>query len=309
MRRSLAVVGAPSSAGAYAPGQERAPAALREAGLVPKLRQRGLAVADHGDLPVIRWAPDAMSPRAQNIDAVLKVVRGVTARVDAALDAGLWPLVLGGDCTVGIGTVAALAARAERVGLVYLDLHADMNTPVSVRDGALDWMGLGHMLALPDTVGELTRVGGRVPLLPADHVALIGFDADCATPWEREMIGRTSVAVTSVEAVRLDPARAARNALEALAEQCDVVALHFDVDLVDFTDAPLSQNTGRNVGVTLATALRAVEELMHSARLAALTLTELNPLQGDPGGATLRRFVDGFVNALEHNGEERAQPA
>src|SRR5688500_4757176 len=106
----LVVVGAPSSAGAYAPGQERAPGALRRAGLLDRLVERGVEVADAGDVPAFRWRPDRARPFAQNLEAVLATVRAVAARVEPIVAAGDVALVLGGDCTVELGTVAGAAA-------------------------------------------------------------------------------------------------------------------------------------------------------------------------------------------------------
>jgi arginase len=104
----LDVIGVPSGAGACGVGQEQAPAALRGAGLLESLGRAGFDVRDLGDLPVVPWRPDRANPRAQNLEAVVDVVRRTAARVGDALgqrDGNV--LVLGGDCTVGIGTVAS----------------------------------------------------------------------------------------------------------------------------------------------------------------------------------------------------------
>ena len=106
MTRTLHIIGAPSSAGAYAPGQERAPAALREAGLLDRLRARGVTVDDHGDVPGFRWRVDREHPRAMNSEPAVAVAEAVSKRVADSLAAGAAVLVLGGDCTVEIGTVA-----------------------------------------------------------------------------------------------------------------------------------------------------------------------------------------------------------
>src|SRR5688572_1886410 len=142
--RPLAIIGVPSSAGAFANGQEEAPAALRAAGLIDRLRAAGLDVEDMGDSPVWRWRPDRARPRAQNLAAVIEAVASTRRRVAAATREGRIPVVLGGDCTVGIGTVAGVLDVHESVGLIYFDLHADLNTPKSVIDGALDWTGVAH---------------------------------------------------------------------------------------------------------------------------------------------------------------------
>ncbi len=164
MARPLGIIGVPSSAGSYAPGQEHAPRALRDIGLLPQLEAAGFALIDHGDAPVWRWSPDRESPRAQNAAAVADCAAATAERVRIALAAGDWPLVLGGDCTVGVGTLAGHLPSDDRVGLVYLDLHADLNTPDTVIDGALDWMGVAHLL------GEAER-DARIARLRALHAA------------------------------------------------------------------------------------------------------------------------------------------
>src|SRR5438128_1232588 len=104
MGQSWALIGAPSSAGAYAPGQERAPAELRRLGLVERLRAAGVAVDDRGDVPGSRWRPDRRRPLAQNLDAVVATASAVAGEVAAARRRGERALVLGGDCTVGLGS-------------------------------------------------------------------------------------------------------------------------------------------------------------------------------------------------------------
>ncbi len=277
----LVIIGAPSSAGAFAPGQEQAPAALRRAGLVERLRDTGREVVDDGDLPPWRWRPDRAHANAQNADAVINVVRGVSGRVQAALAKRRLALVLGGDCTVGIGTVAGHGDND--VGLIYFDMHADLNTPESAPPGALDWMGVAHMLGYPGTVDALARAGGRHPLVAPEQVLLFAHRDDQARPWERSCIARDGLARIAIEDVARDPAAAASQALGWAGRRFDHLVIHFDVDVVDFTDAPLSENTGRNIGLRLTNALHALGDLLQDPRVSAVTVTELNPDHGEPG--------------------------
>ncbi|MGH2805307.1 MAG: arginase family protein, partial [Thermoleophilaceae bacterium] len=107
--RQLAVIGVPSGAGACGVGQDQAPAALRDSGLIDRLGDAGLEVSDLGDSPVVPWRPDRARPWAQNLDAVVDVVQSTATRVaDALRDRKRPLLVLGGDCTIGIGTVAGV---------------------------------------------------------------------------------------------------------------------------------------------------------------------------------------------------------
>jgi len=285
------VIGVPTSAGAFAPGQEQAPAALRSAGLLDVLRGRGADVRDHGDRERWRWRPDPSSPRAQNAAEVVEIVRDTAQRVAASVAAGESTLVLGGDCTVGIGTVAGHVAAGERVGLLYCDSHADLNVPSSVREGALDWMGMAHMLGEEAAVPELVQAGPRAPLLDPEQVVLFAWGPEQATPFERAVVERRGLSVFPVGEVAADPEAAAARACEALEARCDRLLVHFDVDVIDFTDVPLSENTGRNEGLAYADAMRALARLLASPKLAGLTITELNPDHAAAVPGSLERFA------------------
>jgi arginase len=296
--RPLGLIGVPSSAGAYAPGQEQAPAALREAGLVERLTSAGIVVVDHGDGVVWRWRPDREQPRAQNLGAVVSTIQATAERVRQATAAGETPLVLGGDCTVGLGAVAGQLAAGVRVGLVYFDLHPDLNVPGSVVDGALDWMGMAHMLGVEGALDELVRIGPRVPLLAPNEVFYLAYGPDQRTEWERQVWDRHGLRGATAADVAADPAGVAVAALATLEPHCDRLLIHFDVDVIDFTDAPLSENTGRNIGLPFASAFAALSALLQTERLAGLTITELNPKHGADDGSTLDRFVQELVAAL-----------
>ena len=207
----VTIVGAPTSAGAYAPGQEEGPRAMRDAGLLDALAARGVEVADAGDVEAFRWAPDPGRPRAANLAAVADRARQVAALV-AGADSTV--LVLGGDCTVELGTVAGLRDRVERLGLVYLDLHADLNVPSSVVDGALDWMGVAHLLDVEGAESELAGIGSSRPLLEDDQLVFLGVKP--GTEFEQATIEQRGLAVVDVDALGADPERAASQALGAL---------------------------------------------------------------------------------------------
>ena len=296
--RSVAVIGVPSSAGAFANGQEAAPRALRAAGLIDRLRAAGADVDDRGDSPVWRWRPDRASPRAQNLEAVIDQVVTTRGRVGPAVREGRIALVLGGDCTVGIGTVAGVLDVHPSVALIYFDLHADMNTPESVVDGALDWTGVAHMLALDGRERELARAGPRVPMLRADQVVLFGHGMDQATAWERVQIERLGLARIPVEEVRDDADAAARRALAQVRSRFDRYVVHLDVDVIDFTDAPLSENTGRNIGLPFDSAMAALRGLLSDGGLAAVTIAELNPAHAAAEDGLLERFAAALAQAM-----------
>ena len=294
----LALIGVPTSAGAFAPGQERAPRALRDTGLLELLRDAGVDVRDRGDRQVWRWRPDRENPRAQNLGAVVEIVRDTARRVAAAVAEGEATLVLGGDCTVGIGTVAGHVESGESTGLLYFDAHADLNTPTSVHEGALDWMGMAHMLGEEGAAPELVEVGATVPLLDAAQVVVFGWGAEQATEHERKAVERLPLEVVPADEVRADPAAAATRALDLLEERVTRFVVHFDVDVIDFTDAPLSENTGRNEGLAYDDAVRALEVVLRSPRLAGLTLTELNPDHAAAAAGSVDRLAADLARLL-----------
>lgn len=298
MARLLGVIGVPTSAGAFAPGQEQAPAALRAAGLLEALRGAGADVRDHGDRGVWRWRPDRENRRAQNLPAVVEIVGDTARRVAESAAAGEVTLVLGGDCTVGIGTVAGHVDGRGRVGLVYFDTHADLNVPEDVLPGTLDWMGMAHMLGEPGAARELVEVGSKAPLLEPDQVVLFAWGPDQARPREHEAVERLGIDAVPVDEVQADPSAAATRALERLAERTERVLVHFDVDVVDFTDTPLSENPGRNEGLAYDDAVWALDVFLRSSALAGITVTELNPDHVEEGAGSIERLARDLASGL-----------
>jgi arginase len=294
--RVLHVIGAPSSAGAYAPGQERAPAALREAGLLDRLRARGVTVDDHGDVPGFRWRVDSEHPRAMNSEPAVAVAEAVSKRVADSLAAGAAVLVLGGDCTVEIGTVAGASSNSNRVGLVYVDLDADLNTPETTEDGALDWMGVAHLLGLPGTVPALGSLGSRRPMLSADEILL--FAIDNITPAERAVMDTHGIAAFSCADVSADPAGMARRVVADWAQRFDRLLVHVDVDVLDYLDLPIAEETRRNRGLRFDQLVTALRVLVAAPNWVALTVCEVNPDHGEGDGSTLETLCDGLADVL-----------
>ncbi len=284
--RPLGVIGVPTSAGAFAPGQEQAPQALREVRLLELLRDSGVDVRDHGDRELWRWRPDREHRRVQHVQKVAEIVRDTASRVRDCISRDEITLVLGGDCTVGVGTVAGHVDSGERVGLLYFDMHADLNVPDSVPDGALDWMGMAHMLGEQGAVSEFAGAGPRVPLLEDDQVLVFGWEHNQATEFERGVIERRGISVVSADEIQADPEGVAARSGELIGARCERLLVHFDVDVIDFVDMPLSENTGRNRGLSYEAAMRALEVLLLAPHLEGLTITELNPDHAETHGVS-----------------------
>jgi len=170
----FALLGVPTSAGTHGPGQEKAPGALRAAGLVRALEAAGVEVEDEGDLPVAMYRAAVADPRQRDLDGVADVAGRVAGRVAEVLDRKMTPLVLGGDCTITLGVVAGFAGHGDDLGLLYFDGDADLSIPATTSSGVLDSMVVAHLLG--EGAPALARLGPRSPLLPADRLVLFGFD-------------------------------------------------------------------------------------------------------------------------------------
>jgi arginase len=294
----LSIVGVPSSAASYAAGQDLAPAALRSVGLLERLATAGLDVHDAGDLPHQVWKPDNENPLAQNAPEATEELRELAERLYPLLERGDFALVIGGNCTIALGVMAALRRlETGTPGLVYVDRHYDMNTPLSTTDGALDWMGLAHALALPGCVDTLTHAFGPPPLLEPSQLALLGIEPLLGTDWERDQAFRLELFVATSQALADAPASTAAAALDYL--PAGPIAVHIDVDVLDFIDAPLAENTDcRNTGPTLAQAEEALTRAVRDPRVRALSIGELNPTRsaGDPDA--LPRFAEAITRIL-----------
>jgi arginase len=271
--RDLYLIGAPSSAGAYAAGQEKAPAAFRRRGLVAALSKAGLQVQDRGDVDGFRWRPDLAKPKAMNVDAVRRVAQSVADEVAERLAADGTVLVLGGDCTVELGTVAGTLHGSESVGLIYIDFDADLNPPEE-SDGALDWTGVAHMLDIPGSAPQLADLGPRRPLLAPQDVLL--FAVENVTEGEAETIRKHGIGKISLPEVKADPHQAARQAL-AWAAGYERLLIHFDVDVLTYVECPIAENVRRCEGLSLKEIGVVLGILLKAPNWRGLTITEVNP--------------------------------
>jgi arginase len=294
-----AFIGVPTSAGTHGPGQEKAPRALRRAGLLRGLEAAGIEARDEGDLPVAMYQAAAADPRQRNLDAVVEVAGRVADRVQEVLGRGLAPLVVGGDCTITLGVVAGFARHDGDLGLLYFDGDADLSTPATSRSGVLDSMGVAHLLG--EGAPALARLGPRYPLLAADRLLLFGFDdPDDLGDAQQALLARHAPAAWPASRVREvpgGPRAAAAAALAELEARAGTVVVHFDVDAVDSGDLPLANFPHHGQGLALADALACLEVFLASPKLGGLVVTEVNP-DHDPDGGQLGRLVDGLVAAI-----------
>jgi len=157
-------------------------------------------------------------------------------------------------------------------------------------------MGVAHMLSVEGTCPELARLGPRVPLLHPSQI--IFFANDNSQPFERAFMDEHGMAEVRLAEVVTDPAGAAAAVVEGWARKFDQLLIHLDVDVLDFVDMPLAENNRRNVGLRFDQLVAALGQLLLAPNWVALTVTELNPMHGEHGGATVRAFAEALVEVL-----------
>lgn len=302
MNQTIALIGVPSSVGAHWPGQEKTPQYLRSAGLVACLESAGLDVIDYGDLPLLRFQPDREHRHQQNLTAVVEVCRSVADQVDLALQNNAIPLVIGGDCTIGLGVVAGFLRHEQDLGLLYFDGHVDLNTPATSTSGILDSMGIAHMIAEPGTADELSHIGSRFPLMPVDQIVLFGYNPVEINASERDVLARPQwrrhYPLAEVEG---KASQAAMQSVKDLEERAARFVLHFDVDVIDFTDMPIADVPQFKRGLMFQDAMACLAAFASSPKFAGLTVTEFNPNHADQEGVLAVTFLRALAQALAGN--------
>jgi arginase len=292
----VALIGVPSSAGARQIGQEQAPKYLRDAGLVQRLVSRGIDVIDLGDLTEVCFRPDAENPRSQNIALVLNVLEGVADSVDKAVTRRAWPLVIGGDCSISIGVIAALTKHFVDLGLAYIDGDVDLNTPETTHSGILDGMVMAHILGRG--VDQLTKFGARYPLLEEQDIALFGYSVQAGgiDPAEIDLLRESRMAKFPFEEVTADAHATAIRALHGLEKKVKHLLVHFDVDVIHYDEFP-AVDVGHRPGLTLAQAKEAVSVFTRSEKAVGLVVAEFNAAR-DTDGAMAEALIDIIAEAI-----------
>lgn len=278
-KRFIEVIGVPVDLGAGRRGVDMGPSAIRIADLEPKLEQLGHKVHDYGDLDVV--IPETVRVGGGKLRYKTEIIAfcdELRKAVDQALEKNRVPLVLGGDHSIAIGSLAGstgfYAKQNENLGLIWFDAHGDANTPETTPSGNIHGMALAVSLGLGDP--ELVNLGGRAPKVLARNTALIGIrDLD---PGERDLLKKSGVTCYTMR--DLDE-RGMRDVVdEAIGVASDGTAgihLSFDLDVVDPEDAP---GTGTPVwgGITYREAHLAMELLADRANIVAIDLVEVNPV-------------------------------
>jgi arginase len=287
----IALLGVPTSAAAMSPGHEGAPSALRAAGLVERLQSIGYEVADLGDDPTQIYKPDNESPRARNLPGVISVLEVLKPRVEQAVKSGALPLIISGDCSVALATIAGVRRYFHKISLIYVDRDADLNTPATTPSGCVDGMVVSHLTGRG--AAELVRFWAEPPLVREPDLALFGVDRlDRA---EEEVFHRSPIRrYLAVDVQQMGAAAAAQAAIDRIHGNGNEFVLHLDVDVIaDFQ----ATNYPGTTGLRLEEVREALEIFAKQKHLAAIELTAYNPTK-DPDGSGAKLILDLLADVL-----------
>jgi arginase len=297
-KRTVRIIGVPLDLGASRRGTDVGPSALRIAGLGAALKRMGYDVALEEDIP----APAMETRRSEDKHArykpqILDVCTRLAKRVKEVMDAGEFPLVLGGDHSIAMGTVAGTAAhfqeKNESIGLIWFDAHGDMNVPESSPSGNIHGMPLAHLLGKGDS--DLKNILGFSPKVKPENVALIGIRAIDAG--ERKIIRDSGIhAFTMREIDEHGMAAIARRALEVVNDGTAGFHVSFDVDGCDPTVIPGS-GTLVPGGVSFREAHLLMEYCADNGRLLSMEIVELNPFL-DERNISAKRALELILSAM-----------
>jgi arginase len=279
MAEKIRIIGVPMDLGASRRGVDMGPSALRVAGLQSRLKQLGRQVEDEGNIAVPQAEEQPYGEKkARYLDEISQTCRGLSEMVRKTLDEDMFPLVLGGDHSIAVGTVAGVAAHyqktGKRIGVIWLDAHGDMNTPESSPTGNVHGMPLAAIMGYGPP--ELVDLAGVKPMVEPRNVALVGIrDLDAK---ERRFAKESGVHVFTMR--DLDERGMREVMAEALRFATDDtagVAVSLDMDFVDPSDAP-GVGTPVRGGATYREAHLALEMIADSKAMVSFELVEINPV-------------------------------
>ena len=296
--RHVTLIGVPLDLGAGRRGVDMGPSALRVAGVEERLLQLGHEVEDRGDLPV--KIPETQSPgdpRLKYLGEIMEVVSGLRDTVDRALEDGATPVILGGDHSVAMGSIAGLARhfqrRKQKIGLVWFDAHADANTAETSPSGNIHGMPLAAVLGLG--APSLVNLAGFSPMVDGARAALVGIrDVDQA---ERANVKASGIGAFTMRDI---DERGMRTVMEQAIKRATAgtAGFHvsFDLDGMDPEHAP-GVGTPAPGGLSYREAHLAMEMLADTGKVLSAELVEVNPVL-DHQNVTARLGVELLTSLL-----------
>jgi arginase len=274
MNKNVTIIGVPMDLGADRRGVDMGPSAIRYAGVVKRLENMGFDIKDIGDIAVSR--PDAYTETENHkyLDQVVEANTLLAEVVSREMEAGRFPLVLGGDHSIAIGTIAGVAKHVKNLGVIWFDAHGDLNTGETSPSGNIHGMPLAASMGIGHE--RLVKIGGYSPKLKAENIVIIGArDLDAG---ERELIKKTGMKVYTMHEIdKLGMARVMEEAIAHVTKGTDGVHLSLDLDGLDPHDAP---GVGTPVigGISYREGHLAMEILADADILVSAEFVEVNPI-------------------------------
>ena len=294
----IQVIGAPQDLGAGRRGVDMGPSALRIARLNSRIVSLGRAQRDFGDIPVsIQETHDAGDKTARYLPQIVDVCRMICHRVEKAMSEECMPLVLGGDHSVAIGTIAGAAShfdrRGERTGVIWVDAHTDMNTPETTLSGNIHGMPLAVSLGYGSP--ELTGIGVPGQKIHPENTVLIGIRSIDDT--EKALVRESGITVFTMRDIDERGMWAIiQEAIHIATGNTTGLHLSFDVDSLDPKLAP-GVGTPVSGGLTYREAHLLMESIADSGCLTSLEVVEINPIV-DAGNTSAEVAVELLMSAL-----------
>jgi arginase len=275
----IAIIGAPLDLGQGRRGVDMGPSALRVASLNARLKSLGYEVEDLGNIAVEQaeaW-PEG-DPQAKYLAQIAAACDQLASQVEDALARGAMPLVLGGDHSVAIGTVSGISRhfreRNQQVGLIWLDAHADMNTPETSPSGNIHGMPLACLVGMGPA--ELVDLMGYRPKIAAQNTVIVGLREVDMT--ERPQVRQSGVRAFTMRDIDERGLRAVmEEAIRAASDGTAGFHCSLDMDFVDPKDAP-GVGTAVRGGATYREAHLAMEMICDSRRMTSMEVVEVNPV-------------------------------
>ncbi len=296
--KAATIIGVPMDLGANRRGVDMGPSAMRATGFHTPLREMGYDLVDRGDMEVpIPEASDVGEETKKYAGPIREVCDRLAETVFEVAGAGRVPIVLGGDHSIAMGSVAGVARhyreRGEKLGLVWFDAHGDMNLPSTTPSGNVHGMGLAHILGQGDP--DLAAAGGLRGKVAPENVCLIGArDFD---PGERGVVAKSGIHVFTMKEVdRLGAAEVFAEAVTLASRDAAGIHVSYDIDVVDPAFAP-GVGTPRRGGLTYREAHLFMELVADRGVLTSLDMVEVNPIL-DNHNATAELAVGLILSAL-----------
>lgn len=269
------LIGCPMDLGQMRRGVDMGPSALRAAHLERRIEALGHNLQDLGDIDVPEVETRKLrDPQLRYLDEIVRACETLAKKVEKVAKQGHFPLVVGGDHSIVMGTMAGLVRAKGPQGLIYVDAHGDFNTMDTTPSGNIHGMGLAACVGLGNP--KLVGIGGVKPKVKPENVALLGVrDLD---PLERDLIKKSDIYVATMRDIdEKGIARIMKEAIERVKDRTKGVHVTFDVDVLDPSEAP---GTGTPVpgGLTFREAHLALEVLAERNIATSFELVEVNPL-------------------------------